>query len=283
MAEGIRIRPAREFAADVLSGVMDRAFSDYIAGYEELTPELFSHFHWKEGIHPDASRVALVGDRPLGLAMVARRGLRSRLASMGVVPEGRRGGLGAAMLDTVLEGEASRGQREMVLECFEENHPAIALYKSRGFEVTQRLYGYRGGELPPAGSQEPEVVDPVEVAAAMMAHGGPHLSWQTTAPALVHYAPPDMGFRLGPARALVSLVGDDGIVLRAIVVEAGARHKGHATRLLSALSGRYPGRDWKIVQVCPEAVGRGFFERRGFERDALNQVEMLRPLGGAQS
>jgi ribosomal protein S18 acetylase RimI-like enzyme len=202
---------------------------------------------------------------------------------MGVEPEGRRRGLGAAMLDAVLEGEAGRGQREMVLECFEENHPAIALYKSRGFEVTQRLYGYAGGDLPPAGPDAPEVVDPVEVAAAMMAHGGPRLSWQTSAPALVHYASPDVAYRLGPARALVSPAGDDGLILRAIVVEAGSRRQGHATRLLSALSALYPGRAWKVVQVCPEAVGREFFERRGFERDPLNQVEMIRPLGGGQS
>ena len=32
MAGSIRIRPAREFTADLVSGVMDRAFSDYITG-----------------------------------------------------------------------------------------------------------------------------------------------------------------------------------------------------------------------------------------------------------
>jgi len=280
MDAGIRIRPAREFTADHLSRVMDRAFSDYIAGHDEMTPEIFAHFLWKEGIHMDASRVGLIDDRPLGVAMITRRGLRSRLASMGVEPEGRRRGLGVAMLDGVLEAEAGRGQSEMRLECFEENHPAIDLYKSRGFEVTQRLYGYGGGVFPEGDAGTLEAVDPVDVAAVMMVHGGPDLSWQISAPALVHVAPPDQAFRLGDAWAIISLPADNQLTLRALVVEKEARRRGQATRMLSALSARYPEREWKIVQVCPEAVGSAFFERRGFERDPLNQVEMCRPLGG---
>jgi len=283
MRDDIRIRPARGFAADLVAGVMDRAFSDYIAGHEPLTPELFAHFLWKEGIHPDASRVGLIDGHPLGLAMVARRGGRSRLAAMGVEPRGRRRGLGATMLDEVLRVEADRGQRDMVLECFEANHPAIALYKSRGFEVTQRLHGYAGaGPAPePASSLEP--VDPTEVAAAMTAHGGPGLSWQTSGPALVHYGPPDVAFRLGPARAIVSLADPELRILRALVVEADGRGRGHGTRMLAALSARFPGRRWKIVQVCPEEVGVGFFERLGFERASLNQVEMRCSLSGRRS
>jgi len=283
MADRIRIRPAREFAADLLSGVMDRAFSDYIAGHEEMTPEVFAHFLWKEGIHLAASCVALIDDHPLGIAMMARRGPRSRLAAMAVEPDGRRRGLGATMLDAILEDEARRGQCEMVLECFEENHPAIALYNSRGFEVTQRLYGYSGGSLPAGDTDGLEAVDPVRVAAVMMAHGGPELSWQTSAPALFHYAPPDMAFRRGAAWAIVTLPDDTRLTLRALVVETEHRGRGQATRMLSALAARYPEREWNTIQVCPEGVGRTFFERRGFERDSLHQVEMRCPLGGHPS
>lgn len=280
MRDEIDIRPAREFAADGIAGVMDRAFSDYIAGHEPLTPELFSHFLWKEGIHPDASRVGLIGGRPLGLAMVARRGARSRLAAMGVEPAGRRRGLGAALLDSVLAAERDRGQELVLLECFEANHPAIGLYKSRGFQVSQRLYGYAGAGPAPEPAPELEPIDPTEVAAAMTAHGGPGLSWQTSGPALVHYGPPDLAFRLGPARAIVSVPGDEQMILRALVVDGSARGHGQGTRMLSALAARFPQRRWKIVQVCPEAVGVGFFERLGFERESLNQVEMRCPLDG---
>ena len=66
MAEGIRIRPAREFAADVLSGVMDRAFSDYIAGHEELCPEAVGRaFFERRGFERDTlNQVEML--RPLG-------------------------------------------------------------------------------------------------------------------------------------------------------------------------------------------------------------------------
>jgi GNAT superfamily N-acetyltransferase len=189
------------------------------------------------------------------------------------------------MLDEVLEVEADRGQDEIVLECFESNHPAIELYKSRGFEVGQRLYGYAGaGPAPEEGAARAlAAVDATEVAAAMTAHGGAGLSWQTSGPALVHLGPHELAFRLGPARAIVSLPDEERRVLRALVVNTGKRGQGHGARMLAALAARFPDRGWKMLQVCPEAVGVGFFERLGFERESLNQVEMRCPLYGRRS
>ena len=43
---------------------------------------------------------------------------------------------------------------------------------------------------------------------------------------------------------------------------------------MRALTAAYPTRGWSIMQIVPEDLASGFFDRLGFERDDLTQLEM---------
>lgn len=74
-----------------------------------------------------------------GLANLAVRGDRGWIGGIAVVPEQRRGGVGRALMEAVLELAPST----VLLEVIEANEPAIKLYESLGFEKTRVLGVWR--------------------------------------------------------------------------------------------------------------------------------------------
>jgi ribosomal-protein-alanine N-acetyltransferase len=77
-----------------------------------------------------------------GLLVVADT---AEIMTVGVVPSARRGGLGRAMLDTLLTEAARRGAREVFLEVRADNDPARALYRGAGFDEVGLRRGYYAG------------------------------------------------------------------------------------------------------------------------------------------
>ncbi len=102
------------------------------------------------------SRVALEGEERLGLANLAIRGDRSWIGGIAVVPVARRRGIGRALMEAVL----AEAPGSVMLEVLEQNEPAIALYRSLGFEPTRLLevWSLTGDVPPPDG--EVRTVDP---------------------------------------------------------------------------------------------------------------------------
>jgi ribosomal protein S18 acetylase RimI-like enzyme len=110
-----------------------------------------------------ARMAAAVGDPSRrGFVAVAGRGVIVGNASMAVagygvadigmaVAEGWRGrGVGGRLLDALLAAAPSTGAHKVALEVWPHNERAIALYRSRGFEVEGRLrrhYRRSDGEL----------------------------------------------------------------------------------------------------------------------------------------
>ncbi len=64
------------------------------------------------------------------------------LLSLGVAPDRRRRGLGAALLDAAMIRAAAAGARRFFLEVGEFNTPARRLYESRGLTVAGRCRNY---------------------------------------------------------------------------------------------------------------------------------------------
>ncbi len=81
----------------------------------------------------DASVVALDGDEPIGVGMLAARRDRGWIGGMGVVPDRRGTGIGTAITERLLEGARSSGVGRVRLEVLEQNAPAIAVYRKLGF------------------------------------------------------------------------------------------------------------------------------------------------------
>ena len=89
---------------------------------------------------------ARIGDRASGVAAYADDWVGFR--SIEVSPEHRRQGLGAAVMDALLEWGAERGATTAYLQVLGDNAPALALYAGLGF-VTHHAYRY----LAPPGAQ----------------------------------------------------------------------------------------------------------------------------------
>jgi len=97
--------------------------------------------------------LALDGDRPVGVALTARRGDLAWIAGMGVHPDLRGRGLGQEMLVQVKERLAEVGARRVLLEVLVDNPAARACYDKAGLVPLRRYYCFRGtsGQAGPAG------------------------------------------------------------------------------------------------------------------------------------
>lgn len=89
-------------------------------------------------------RIAWEKDEPAGLALAQGLAEECEVLSIGVLPEYRRAGLGAALLAGLVEEARRRGARTMFLEVAEDNSAARALYAASGFvQIGRRTNYYR--------------------------------------------------------------------------------------------------------------------------------------------
>jgi ribosomal-protein-alanine N-acetyltransferase len=78
-------------------------------------------------------------DVPAGFALALDLGNEAEILSLGVVPEARRSGIGAALLDALFCEAGLRAAEWVILEVAANNTGARALYAASGFTVV----GYR--------------------------------------------------------------------------------------------------------------------------------------------
>lgn len=67
---------------------------------------------------------------------------QSELGNVAVTPDARGGGIGGALVDSVVERVKERGARELFLEVRESNRVAQEIYRNRGFVVVGRRRSY---------------------------------------------------------------------------------------------------------------------------------------------
>lgn len=234
-----------------------------------------------EDLDPYASRVFRLGGEPAGVLLVARRGWTARIAAMGLAPELRGRGVGRRVMGEAAEEARARGQRALVLEVFERNEPALALYESLGFRRVRRLVGYRRSAAEEGAAPDGPLteMDPRDVARAVAREGEPDLPWQLAPETLSAAGAPARALTLdGRAFALVADPAADTLVLTALLVRREHRRQGWGVRTLRALCAAFPGRPWAVPQVVPEGLAARTFEAGGWERQPLEQFEMRLPL-----
>jgi dihydropteroate synthase len=103
-----------------------------------------SDAEWCASVEPRPGRQHLVAERcgvAIGMARTrtAPDGLRTRLHSIWVAPEARRGGVARALIEAAVAWAQAGGACELGLEVAETQHAAVALYQACGF----RDSGYR--------------------------------------------------------------------------------------------------------------------------------------------
>ena len=88
--------------------------------------------------------VAENADQVAGYVVAIDAADEGEILNLAVAPQGRRRGLGRALVERVLDVLSERGARQIYLEVRESNAPARRLYAAHGFrEVGRRKEYYR--------------------------------------------------------------------------------------------------------------------------------------------
>jgi [ribosomal protein S18]-alanine N-acetyltransferase len=85
----------------------------------------------------------------VGFGLAVDLGKECEILSLGVVPQRRRAGIGAALLDSICFEARMRGADSVALEVAQDNAAARALYTKQGFSVVghRRDYYCQAGRL----------------------------------------------------------------------------------------------------------------------------------------
>ena len=269
----ISYQPAAQFSFAILSRLINSAFTGYVGGLVQFTPELLVNFLVQGGVNLNLSIVAVRDEEPAGIAMIARRGWTSRVAMMGVAQEMQNQGIGRRLMQVAIDQARAREDRTLTLEVIEQNPRAVHLYESLGFRSLRRLTGYNGESL--TGETLPiEPVDVAEVARRITAWAAPDLPWPCSGESLIAFGAPSVGCQICDCFAAISKPEAPRIVIRGLAVPPQQQRQGWGTRVVSALLAAFPDRQWHVSATSPEEFGR-LFTANGFTLDTINQFQML--------
>lgn len=268
----LELRPLLDYGLQEAVTLMNLGFSDYFI-HIELTLPIFLNMARTESIDLGSSRIIWLDDEAVGIALIARRGWTSRLATMAIAPASRGRGAGRAAMDLLLAEASTRGDHAMVLEVIENNAPAVRLYEACGFHTERRLVSYEGTFAGTEERAELKEVDIREVARLVTMYGLDDLPWQISGESLAQSGAPSKGYQLDAACVVISNPEAEQVAIRSLVVRPESRGQGQARRLIKAVIAKYPGKKWLVSALCPEEVGP-VFEKVGLQRGELSQLQM---------
>lgn len=112
--------------------------------------EALAMVDWRARLESDRSATFVASTRSGDVGLVVGAGWdgipsAAGLFAMWVAPEARGAGIGGLLVDAVIDWARGRGCERLLLEVADANQPAIALYRSRGFQPN----GERGSLPPP--------------------------------------------------------------------------------------------------------------------------------------
>ncbi len=269
----VHLQPILDYGLTETAALLTLGFSDYVVPVQVDLAGLL-HMVAHDGLDVTACRILVDADKPVGVALMARRGWASRLAAMAIIPDGRGRGVGRASMALLLDEARARGERRMVLEVIEGNDPAIALYENSGFRTRRRLLSFAGENVVGETAADLVEVNIREAGRWTSCYGWPDLPWQLSGESLSPVGPPHEGWQLGEAMAVISNPAQPVISLRALIVRPDARRQGAATAVMQALAGRYPDAGWRVPALCPEEA-EPFFTALGFSPGTLSQRQMI--------
>src|SRR5262245_36019846 len=136
MMDEVRFLPASSFALDTLADIFTRSFENYFYP-GPTTVELLARRARIENLDLRHSLVMLLGEEPVGQAMIGLRGDYAWCGGFGVMLPFRGRGLARPLAAAMLGQAREAGARTFSLEVLTRNERAIKTYAGAGLR-TQR-------------------------------------------------------------------------------------------------------------------------------------------------
>ena len=153
---GIKLIPASEFSVEQLTAIYNQTRVDYMVPMPMNEARLREYINIYD-VSLEHSLVAQQDGQMLGVAMLGLREDRAWITRLGVIPNTRRGGVGQALCEGLLQQAENLGIHFQMLEVIKNNVPAHSLFLKLGFyEVGELLVLRRSPVIPPL---EPVVAD----------------------------------------------------------------------------------------------------------------------------
>jgi ribosomal-protein-alanine N-acetyltransferase len=134
MSGDVILRPAGPAEAELLAALQQACFPD-----DPWSAESIATLAGQPGA---LTLLALRDGAPIGFVLARVAGEDGEIIVIGVLPQARRGGVGARLVTGALEGVQRLGATALFLEVAEDNGAARALYNRCGFLPVGRRPGY---------------------------------------------------------------------------------------------------------------------------------------------
>lgn len=138
MTSAIEMIAASEFSLEELAEAYNETRIDYIIPMPMTVDRLRQYVHLYD-VDLSCSCAAVRGSTILGIGMLGVRHSRGWVTRLGVLPSGRRQGVGSRLMSFLLSAARERQLPEVWLEVIEGNNPAHELFRSLDFRETREL------------------------------------------------------------------------------------------------------------------------------------------------
>ena len=162
----------------------------------------------------------------------------------------------------------------MMLEVFEQNLPALALYRRYGFHELSRLFGWRRSAqvaVPKSCSNEVGEISVIDAGQIPSESEYPNIPWQISRHAVLKV----LGARAFGDGAACGVISDTTVQhIRVHGFLAAAQDWNALRNILAAVIQQFPNREFFAPAIFPEQFGLEIFAPLGFAREPLNQLLM---------
>ncbi|MCE9644713.1 MAG: GNAT family N-acetyltransferase [Chloroflexi bacterium] len=158
MSQSITLLPASRYSLDQLTAIYNQTRVDYMVPMPMNAARLAEYVRIYD-VDLEHSLVATSQNEEemLGVAMLGVRKKRAWITRLGVLPNTRRGGVGKALMEGLIEQAASLQRDFIMLEVIKNNVPAHQLFLKLGFQEIGELLVMR--RSPNLLAPEPVIAD----------------------------------------------------------------------------------------------------------------------------
>lgn len=134
----MKLLPASDFTLQELTQAYNQTRTDYLIPMP-MNPGRLQEYITLYDVDLNRSKVAIVGEKIVGLGMLGTRAGAGWITRLGVLPDGRRRGVGSTILCALLDDAKADGLPVVWLEVISGNDPAYQLFKKFNFRETREL------------------------------------------------------------------------------------------------------------------------------------------------